>query len=117
MLAKPLLSEVLGDDAMTRRLRDPEARVLVEWLADRVEDVAATAASEAAAAAEVKRLRRRARAISCFVGLWCHENDPGGAVQLAGVEKFAWPLPPADIDPCDLMAGILEWEPRSVKAA
>jgi hypothetical protein len=117
MQAKPLLSEVLGDDAVTRRLCDPEARVLIEWLVERVEAVADKAPSEAAAHQEVKRLRRRARAIGCFVGLWCYECDHGGAVQLAGVERFPWPLPPADVDPCELMCGILEWEPHNGKAA
>src|SRR5206468_447579 len=32
MLTKPFLKEVLDNDALTRGLGDPEARVLVEWL-------------------------------------------------------------------------------------
>src|SRR6266540_3160475 len=70
MLARPLLHRILSDDALTRGLGDPEARVLVEWLVERAERFGRTAASEAAVTAEVGRLCRRARGIVRFVVLW-----------------------------------------------
>ena len=46
MRTKALLSQILDDDALTRGLCDPEARVLVEWLVDEVERLGAEAACE-----------------------------------------------------------------------
>ena len=110
MLAKPLLSQILDDDAVTRRLADPEARILVEWLVDRVEELADSAAAEEAARAQVGKLCRRARAIASFVHLWCHQEERGAAGQLAVAERFHWPLPTQAVDPCELMNSILRWE-------
>ena len=108
MPVSPLLSQVLDDEALTRGLGDAEARVLVEWLVDEVERLEQTRAD---AGPEVRRLRRRARALSHFVLLWCIRRDRGAAVQLAAVERFAWPLPDdAEADACELMQQILGWE-------
>ena len=104
----PLLSQILDDEALTRGLGDPEARVLVEWLVEEAEWLEESAGDPAA---EVRRLCRRARAVSRFVLLWCLRRDRAAAVQLAAVERFAWPLPDdADADPCELMQCILGWE-------
>ena len=92
MTGRTLLHPILDDEALTRRLGDAEARVLVEWLVDQAEFLARDATPEAAER-EVGRLCRRGRAIARFVSLWCHERAPGAAGQLAAVERFAWPLP------------------------
>jgi hypothetical protein len=105
MLAKPLLSHILGDDALTRGLGDPEARILVEWLVERAEQFPEDVAPD-----QVKALCRRFRSIARFVALWCHQRNHGAAIQLAAVERFTWPLPSTAIDPCELMQGILDWE-------
>jgi len=110
MLTKPFLKEVLDNDALTRGLGDPEARVLVEWLVEQVEECVQGADTELLARAEVQRLCRRARAIGRFVGLWCHLHARGAAGQLAAAERFTWPLPQAATDPCELMQDILAWE-------
>jgi hypothetical protein len=110
MLARPLLDHILSDEALTRGLGDPEARVLVEWLVEQAERFGRGARSDATVGAEVLRLCRRARAIARFVILWCHHNARGAAVQLAGAERFGWPLPTTAVDPCELMSGILAWE-------
>jgi hypothetical protein len=111
MLAKPLLSHILDDDALTRGLGDPEARVLVEWLVEQADGLAAAADSEETIGRQVRRLCRRARSLGCFVRLWCYEGTRGAAVQLAAVERFGWPLPTTRTpDPCELMQGILVWE-------
>ena len=34
----------------------------------------------------------------------------GAAGQLAAAERFAWPLPEARVDPCELMQAIVSWE-------
>ncbi|HVS37716.1 MAG TPA: hypothetical protein VMS17_19295 [Gemmataceae bacterium] len=108
MPVSPLLSQVLDDEALTRGLGDAEARVLVEWLVDAVEQLECI---HTAPAAEVHRLCRRARALSRFVLFWCVRRDRGAATQLAAVERFAWPLPDdADADACELMQQILTWE-------
>ena len=110
MQAKPLLSRILEDEALTRGLGDEEARILVEWLVDRAEQLADESVSENIAWAELQKLCRRARAIGRFVALWCHQRVRGGATQLAAVERFTWPLPASAVDPCELMQGILDWE-------
>jgi hypothetical protein len=61
-------------------------------------------------------LHRQARAIGCFVALWCHEGDRAGATQFAAVQRFPWPLPAPFVDPCELMTDILEWEARRPSA-
>jgi hypothetical protein len=110
MLAKSLLSHILDDDALTRGLADPEARMLVEWLVERVEHLADRTDSEVASRTQVKQMCLRARAIGRFVTLWCHQRAWGAASQLAAVERFTWPLPATAEDPCDLMQTILDWE-------
>jgi hypothetical protein len=116
MLAKPLLSQILDDDALTRGLRDPEARILVEWLVERTEKLAEFVECETTARLEVRRLCRRARAIGRFVGLWCWHRERGAASQLAAAERFTWPLPTTAEDPCELMQFILHWEARQLGA-
>ncbi|MBY0512871.1 MAG: hypothetical protein K2P78_03050 [Gemmataceae bacterium] len=106
----PLIRHVLRDEALTRGLGDIEARMLVEWLADWTELLAEASRSEDDAWSCVRRLCRRGRAISRFVQLWNEPHGRGAATQLAAAERFNWPLPPADLDPGDLMHHILTWE-------
>lgn len=110
MRARPFVDYILACEALTRGLGDAEARVLIEWLVDEVERMAEEALAESLAWQEVERLCRRMRAIGRFVGLWCHRATRGAAHQLAAAERFAWPLPGADMEPSQLMATILEWE-------
>lgn len=106
MLAKSLLNRILANDALTRGLADPEARMLVEWVVDQADRSAR--GDEEDVAARVESLLRRGRAISRFVALWCHTRERGAACQLAAAERFSWPLPDHwAIDPCELMHGIL----------
>jgi hypothetical protein len=110
MLPKALLRPILEDEGLTRGLGDPEARILVEWLVERMETSHAGTGSEERTRAELSFWCRRARAIGRFVSLWCHKNDHGAACQLAATERFPWPFPRTDADACDLMADILSWE-------
>ncbi len=116
MQVKPLLGFILRNDALTRGLADPEARMLVEWLVDQAERLARVMTTEGAALTEIRRLCRRARAIGCFVNLWCHQRECGAAIQLAGAERFPWPLPTHSVDPCELMHQILGCETSSFAA-
>jgi hypothetical protein len=111
MQVNPLLHHILGDDVLTRRLGDAEARVLVEWLVEQAEALAETL-PPAEAETEVCRLCRRGRAIARFVTLWCGDRGRGAAGQLAVTERFHWPLPDAGVDPCELMQTIVAWETR-----
>lgn len=111
MDSKTLLAPILGDDNLTRGLGDAEARILVEWLVERAEAHHVSAGADHARC-QVLDLCRRARAISRFVSLWCHQHSHGAACQLAATQRFAFPLPCTDVDPCDLMLDILEWEGR-----
>ena len=107
----PLIRDVVRDEALTRGLGDEEARMLVDWIADWAELLGEAARSEAEAQEYIRRLARRGRAIARFVTLWCEPKSRGAAVQLLGVERFSWPLPPdRQIDPADLMQDILRWE-------
>ncbi len=110
MIAKGLLSPIFHDEGLTRGLGDAEARVLVEWLVERTEECHATSGSDERARAELAHWCRRARALGRFVTLWCYHQDHGAACQLAATERFCWPFPPLDADPCDLMIDILAWE-------
>lgn len=110
MVARPLLSSIVRDEALTRNLGDEEARMLVEWLVDHVEKLGGTLVSDRLLQTEVKNLCRRARVMARFVELWCHRRTPGAAIQLAAVERWTFPLPDAPIDACDLMEELLEWE-------
>ena len=110
MLSKPILSHILENDALTRGLGDPEARILVEWLVERAEELADHTTSKEVASERVQKLCRRGRAIGRFVGLWCHAQAHGPAGQLAVAERFTWPLPAGPADPCEIMQAILNWE-------
>src|SRR5262249_51504565 len=89
MLVKPLLAPILDNEALTRGLGDPEARILVEWLVDRAERLAEERESEERIQREVDRLCRRARALGRFVSLWCQDCDYSAATQLAATERLA----------------------------
>jgi hypothetical protein len=112
MLARPLLSQVTND-ALTRHLGDPEARILIEWLVDRAEELVPE--PNGSVEQQVGALCRRARAISRFVCLWCYREDRGAATQLFAVERFCWPLPIDAVEPCELMQVIVNWETVSLK--
>jgi hypothetical protein len=115
MPVSSLLNQVLDDEAITRGLGDAEARVLVEWLVERTENLEDDD-GDLDAEVEVQRLCRRARAVSRFVYLWCHRRACGSALQLAAVERFGWPLPEEiDVDAYDLMQAILEWEEEQTR--
>jgi hypothetical protein len=114
MPVQPLLHHILSDDGLTRGLGDAEARVLVEWLVERAEDVAQLA-DAGAADREVRRLCRRGRAIARFVLLWGQPRGRGAAGQLAAAERFAWPLPDRAVDPCELMQAIVGWEAQDLR--
>jgi hypothetical protein len=105
-----LLCPILSGEALTRGLADPEARMLVEWLVDQAERLALIALGETEALRQINRLCRRGRAIARFISLWCYAQERGAAVQLAGVERFIWPLPTETVDPCELMQRILDYE-------
>jgi hypothetical protein len=109
MGARRLWGLILADDALTRRLGDAEARVLVEWLVEQAEQLE-QALAPAEAERQVGRLRRRGRGIARFVSLWCLERARGPAAQLAAAEGFTWPLPAGPADPCELMQAIVAWE-------
>src|SRR5207244_850457 len=81
-------------------------RVLVEWLADMVDQLATDARAETTLPRSLDQLTQKARAIARFVSLWC-QGERGSAVQLAAVERFTWPLPTTAVDPCELMKAIL----------
>ncbi|OWK34452.1 hypothetical protein FRUB_10423 [Fimbriiglobus ruber] len=84
--------------------------MLVEWVVDWAELLADAARSDDDAQTLVSRLCRRGKAIARFVLLWCEPKTRATAVQLAAVERFAWPLPTCRIEPPDLMHQILAWE-------
>ncbi len=116
MLSRALLNGIVRDESLVRGLNDPEARVLIEWLVDRAEQLSWTCEDDRVEEI-VRCLCRRGRAISRFVQLWCHQRAHGPAIQLAAVERFFWPLPTDTIDPCLLMQDILAWEDEGEIAA
>ena len=77
MALKTLLEPVLDDELLTRGLGDEEARLLIEWLVDQAESIAGRLPSLERCREEVARLCRRARGVSRFVNLWCHQACHG----------------------------------------
>ena len=112
MQSLPLVRHILRDEAVTRGLGDMEAQMIVEWLADRAEQVADEVATDEAGWVAVRDLCRRARTIACFVRLWGAEESRGAAMQLAATEKLFWPLPAGTVEAGELMEGILAWVDR-----
>lgn len=110
MPLKTLLQPVLDDDLLTRGLGDEEARLLIDWLVEQAETICERIANRDRCRDEIARLCRRARGMSKFVSLWCHQLSHGAACQLAASERFAFPLPLPEIDPYDLMRNILDFE-------
>ncbi len=117
MLAKPVWSQIVDDEALTRGLGDPEARMLIEWLVDRAEQLANLGYAGEELEQATARLCRRARGLVRFVRLWCHERGRRAAIQLAAVERYTWPLPTTAMDPCELMDQILSWEAGQMERA
>jgi len=111
MLSNQMVRHVLRDEAVTRGLGDIEARMIVEWLANRAEQIAETR-PEAEAWMELTRTTRRAKIVSRFVQLWSESHSRGAAVQLASSERMDWPLPSGDIDSGILTEKILAWLDR-----
>jgi len=109
MQVMSLLEPLLASEKITRGLGDAEARILVDWLAERAEELVCSVEEEQAVVAMAK-LYRKARSIVQFVRLWCKDKEYGAAQQFAALEKFTWPWPTAKIAPWKLMAKILEWE-------
>ncbi len=109
MRANPLLQPILADETVTRGLGDAEARLLVEWLVERAEELDLSLPGDKAARV-MGRLCRKARGVARFVHLWCLEREHGAANQLAVTERFGWPWPTGIVDPCELMQSILTWE-------
>jgi hypothetical protein len=109
MQSTPLVRHILRDEAVTRGLGDVEARMVVEWLADRAERIAQSAPSDADAWKQVRDVCRRARVIGCFCRLWAVRATRGAAMQLVGSERLHWPLPRGDVDAGELMEDILGW--------
>src|SRR5437763_17175006 len=99
MSGTDFLQPVLGDELLTGGLGDEEARLLVEWLVERAEQGRGRFADRPELGLhEVQRLCRRARAVSRFVSLWCHQSCHGAACQLAASERFRFPLPLPEAD-------------------
>jgi len=78
------------------------SRVLVEWLVDRAEELVLTHTEQAAERA-IAGLCRRARAIACFVRLWCPDRAYCPASPLAVPARFHLPLPDPPPDALEVL--------------
>ena len=67
MLGKAVWSRIVDDEALTRGLGDPEARMLVDWLVEYAERQADLGHAEGDVGEAVGRLCRRMRAVVRFV--------------------------------------------------
>jgi hypothetical protein len=112
MQSLPLVRHVLRDEALTRGLGDVEARMIVEWLVDRVENLAHEGVTEEQAWEQLRQWCRWTRSVTCFVRLWESPKTRANAVQLAAAERVRWPLPSGRMDTAEVMERILAWENR-----
>jgi hypothetical protein len=121
MLARSHLERILGDESLTRGLRDSEARMLVEWLVDRAEQLELRTQDTQSLDRTIGQLCHRARALRRFVELWFGPHGRAAACQLFAVERWEWPLPDCEADPYEALQAILAWETEvaahSVQAA
>jgi hypothetical protein len=117
MLDRAFLRPILDDDSLTRGLGDEEARLMVDWLVERAENLAGSSLADSVRHMRLTALCRRAKSVGRFVWLWCYESDRGAAVQLAGTEASYWPLPSGPEDAPELMTRLLRSEERRVASA
>jgi hypothetical protein len=110
MLARSHLERILGDESLTRGLRDSEARLLVEWLVDQAEQFGLDKKRAGEMDRHVQQLCRRARALRRFIELWFDESSRAAACQLVGAERWEWPMPELEADPYEALFNILAWE-------
>lgn len=111
MLCSQMIRHVLRDETVTRGLGDIEARMIIEWLTDRAEQIAVSR-PEKDAWSELNLSTRKAKIVSRFVQLWSEKHSRGAAVQLASAERMDWPLPSGDVDSGMLTERILAWLDR-----
>ena len=107
MSMRSLLDPILDDEAVTRGLGDPEAALLVSWLAEWGELLAETSDDEGEARERIAELCRRARLVGRFVRLWGEPATRGAAVQLAAAERCGWPMPTGAVEPAELIQDLL----------
>ncbi len=110
MLAKQVLNPIFESESLTRGLADPEARILIEWLVTQAERFADYYLCPDLAEQAVAKLCRKMRIVSRFVSLWQEPRSRGAACQLAATECVSWPLPCTDVDPCELLLDLLDYE-------
>lgn len=117
MVEREFLRPILDDESLTRGLGDAEARLLIEWLVERAENLAASSLAESTRRDRLGSFCRRGRSLARFVQLWCYADQPGAALQLAGAEAFTWDPPTGSSDPVDLMSRILRAEESATRVA
>lgn len=108
MLARSFLDPILRDDALTRCLGDPEARLLIEWLVDEAERLEGL--PDDAMSAAVAALCKRGRVMARFVSLWSIDGQTAAATQLAACEGLADALPAGRVGPRRLMRHLIAHE-------
>lgn len=110
MLARSVLDLIMGDETLTRHLRDSEARLLIEWLVEEAERIHSAGTDPNSLVHHVQRACRRSRAIGRFLDLWFNQPSRAAACQLWASERFAWPMPEPEEDPYSALEAILTWE-------
>ena len=114
MLARSHLEQILGDESLTRGLRDSEARLLVEWLVEQAESFDEDSRDTLWVDRHIKQLCHRARALRRFIELWFGATGRAAACQLVAVERWEWPMPDTEADPYEALYNILAWERDSM---
>jgi hypothetical protein len=107
-----LIRRVLSDEALTRGLGDIEARMIVDWLVGWAEYLMDLHPNMQVAEEQLDKWCMKARAIGRFIRLWEEDSTRPAAMQLAGVERFPWPLPDGSLPVADVLEQILAWESR-----
>lgn len=116
MLDRAFLRPILDDESLTRGLGDEEARLLVDWLVERAENLAASSLAETTRKNCLSAMCRRGRLVGRFVRLWS-AGEFGSAVQLAGAENVSWNLPSGPEEPAELMNRLLSCEEQRIAVA
>ena len=117
MLARSLFDLILGDESLTRGLRDSEARLLIEWLVEQAEGLDRRSRDKSALVPQVRRMCQRARSVGRFIDLWFNQTSRASACQLWAAERFGWPMPDSEEEPYEALEAILAWEGEHHEAA
>lgn len=111
MDAESWLNRIRDDEGITDGLGDDEARVLLDWLCDRVRRRVQSSNDRAAVARDVQEEIRLGRFLGQTIARLCEDRDLASAQQLWAKEKRRPNLAELDAgDPTGALKKLIAWQ-------